>query len=182
MKRRKITIAALLAMAALLPLESCIGNFALTHKVLSWNQQIGDKWVNEIVFVCFCILPVYEISALADVLVINSIEFCSGKNPVTAQQRVVDGKDARYMVESDATGYTITNLSDRSVVRLNFDSMTRSWSVEHNGEETVFMTFIDDTHVRMAAPGGDFTTVELNEQGFTAYQQLATQSDLWATR
>ena len=182
MKKPKITIAAVLAMAALLPLESCIGSFALTKKILTWNHQIGDKWVNEVVFVCFCILPVYEVAALADALVINSIEFWNGENPVTAQRRVVDGQTGRYLVESDATGYTITNLGDHSVVRLTFDSMTRSRSVEHNGEQTVFMTFVDDTHVRVAAPGGGFTTVELNEQGYTAYQQLAAQSDLWASR
>ncbi len=182
MKKTKIAVAAILAMAALLPLESCIGSFALTKKVLTWNRQVGSKFVNELVFVAFCILPVYEVTTLADVLVINSIEFWKGENPVTAEVKVIDGKDARYMVERDATGYTITNLSDQSMVRFNFDAMNQSWSVEHDGMETTFMTFIDDTHVRMVAPGGGFTTVTLDEQGLMAYQQLATYAACYAMR
>lgn len=35
MKKTKIAVAVVLAMAALLPLESCIGSFALTKKVLT---------------------------------------------------------------------------------------------------------------------------------------------------
>lgn len=183
MRRTKITIAAVLAMAAMLPLESCIGSFALTKKVLAWNHQVGSsKFVNELVFVAFCVLPVYEISALADLLVINSIEFWSGNNPVVAQAKVVDGKAARYLIESDAKGYTVTNLSDKSQVRFNFDQMTRSWSVEHDGQEVKFMTFVDDTHVQMIAPGGGFTTVELSADGLMAYQREVAQSACYAMR
>ena len=180
MKKTKITVALVLAMAALLPLESCIGSFALTKKVLTWNKQVGDKFVNELVFVAFCILPVYEITALADILVINSIEFWSGENPVVAQAKVIDGKDASYLVQSDKDGYTITNPKDKSIVRLNFDAVNRSWSVEQNGIETTFMTFVDNTHVNMLTPTGDFTTVELNEQGVMAYQQMASTAACYA--
>ena len=42
--------------------------------MLEWNDQIGGKFVNELVFIAFWILPVYELSAMADILVINSIE------------------------------------------------------------------------------------------------------------
>ena len=59
--------------------SSCIGSFQLTSKVKNYNENIGSKWVNELVFVAFCIVPVYELAALADALVINSIEFCIGK-------------------------------------------------------------------------------------------------------
>ena len=47
-------------------------------------------------FIAFWIVPVYEISALADVLVINSIEFWSGSNPVAdvGNVKTIDGKDA----------------------------------------------------------------------------------------
>lgn len=171
MRKTKISVAIIIAMAAILPLESCIGSFALTNKVLSWNKEIGSKFVNELVFFAFWILPVYEITALADILVINSIEFWTNENPVTAEAKIIDGKDARYLVQQDKTGYTITNLSDKSVVRLNFDASDRSWAVESNGVETKFMTFNDDNTVNMITPTGAFTTVELSEQGVMAYQQ-----------
>ncbi len=182
MRKTKISVALILALAALMPLESCIGSFALTNKVLTWNKGVGNKFVNELVFFAFWILPVYEITALADILVINSIEFWTNENPVTAEAKIIDGKDARYLVQQDKTGYTITNLSDKSVVRLNFDASTRSWAVEHNGVETTFMTFVDDSHVKMLTPGGSFTTVELNEQGLMAYRSMVTNGVTYAMR
>ena len=104
MRKSYLTIAVVLALGASMTLQSCLGSFALSNKVLNWNRQVGDKFVNELVFVAFWILPVYEMSLLADILVINSIEFWSGENPVVAQTKVVDGKDAKYLVQSDKTG------------------------------------------------------------------------------
>ena len=182
MRKTKFTVALVLAMAALLPLESCIGSFALTNKVLSWNNSVGSKWVNELVFFAFWVLPVYEITCLADVLVLNSIEFWTGDNPVTAETKVIDGKDARYLVQRDKTGYTITNLNDKSVVRFNFDATDNSWTVENNGVETKFMTFNDDNTVNMITPDGSFTTVELNEQGVMAYRDMVGAGISYAMR
>ncbi len=43
------------------------------------------------------------------------------------------------------------------------------------------MTFVDDTHVNMIAPGGETQLVELSEAGLMAYQQTV-ESALWAQR
>ena len=101
MKKSYLTVAVVLSLAASLTLSSCFGSFALTNKVISWNKQVGDKFVNELVFVAMWILPVYELSMLADMFVLNSIEFWSGKNPVVAETKVIDGKDAKYLVACD---------------------------------------------------------------------------------
>ena len=82
MKKRNITLLTAATLACSLTFSSCIGSFGLTNKLLSWNQRINSKFVNELVFVAFHIIPVYEISCLADLLVINAIEFWSGDNPV----------------------------------------------------------------------------------------------------
>ena len=71
MKKRFLTVAVILAAAGSLLFTSCIGSFKLTSKVLEWNSQVGNKFVNEVVFFAFWVLPVYELSMLADVLVIN---------------------------------------------------------------------------------------------------------------
>ena len=84
MKRKYLSVALILTVAASISLSSCIGSFQLTNKVLAWNQQVGDKFVNELVFFAFWILPVYEITGIADLLVINSIEFWSGKPALSA--------------------------------------------------------------------------------------------------
>ena len=82
--------------------SSCIGSFSLTNKLLAWNKTVGNKFVNELVFFAFWVLPVYEVSALADVLVLNSIEFWSGGNPVAKGTKVIEGQEGRYLVECDS--------------------------------------------------------------------------------
>lgn len=176
MKRKYFTVAAVLLCAGSLMFSSCIGSFALTNKLLSWNKQVGSKFVNELVFVAFWILPVYEVSGLADILVINSIEFWSGSNPVAQGRTVIDGQDGRYLVDCDGKGYTITSENDGSKVRLDFDVEEQTWSANINGQSYELMTFIDDNHVSMPAPDGTRTVVELSQDGLWAYQQLASES------
>ena len=178
MKKSHFSLAIAIALACTLTFSSCIGSFALTNKVLNWNKQIGSKFVNELVFVAFWILPVYEITGIADLLVINSIEFWSGKPALSAETKIIDGKDARYEVSRDVAGYTITNLDSKETVRFDFNEADNSWSVSADGKTVKFMEFVDDTHVRMISPDGTFTPVELNQEGVFAYQQLATPATL----
>ncbi|MDE6682966.1 MAG: DUF3332 domain-containing protein, partial [Muribaculaceae bacterium] len=69
MKKYKIAVAAILVAGLSLTFTSCIGSFTLTKRVLAWNKQVSNKFVNELVFFAFWVLPVYEVTALADVLV-----------------------------------------------------------------------------------------------------------------
>ena len=62
--------------------SSCVGSFGLFNRISSWNQSVGNKFVNELVFLALNIVPVYGVAYLADALVINSIEFWSGSNPM----------------------------------------------------------------------------------------------------
>lgn len=156
---------------------SCIGKFQLTNNLLAWNKTISNKFVNELVFIALCIVPVYEISALADVLVLNSIEFWSGSNPLAMGTRVIDGKDGRYLVECDGKGYTITSENDKSVVRLDFIDETDTWTVSiPGGDSYELMTFVDETHVSMPAPDGSRRIVELSQEGLLAYDALVRQA------
>lgn len=182
MRKTYLTMAVVLTLGTSMMLQSCLGSFALSNKVMNWNRQVGDKFVNELVFVAFWILPVYPMTFVADLLVINSIEFWSGENPIVAETKVVDGKDAKYLVQSDETGYTITNLSDKSQFRFNFDAADRSWSIEKDGIEQKFMTFVDDTHVKMITPDGSFQTVELSQQGVFAYEEMVSANNFYAAR
>lgn len=182
MKKRYLPVAIALVLTGSIMSTSCIGSFALTNKLLSWNKQVGNKFVNELVFFAFWVIPVYEVSCLADVLVINSIEFWSGDNPVASGKKVIDGKDGRYIVECDGKGYTITSENDKSVVRLDFDKEDQTWSVAlPGGDSYELMTFIDETHVAMPAPDGTHSIVELSDNGLMAYRDMVT-ANLMAAR
>lgn len=177
MKKKLFPICAVVLASSML-FSSCIGSFGLSNKVLSWNQQISNKFVNELVFIGFWILPVYEISMLADVIVINSVEFWSGSNPIVAGQKVVNGEDGRYLVEWNKDGYTITNESTQSVVELNFNEDERTWSVATPEGDIPFLTFVDDTHVKVPAGNGEYQIVEFSQAGVMAYQEYASKANL----
>ena len=51
--------------------SSCIGSFGLWNSLKDWNQGVSNKFVNELIFLAFHIVPVYEIAYLADVLVFS---------------------------------------------------------------------------------------------------------------
>ncbi len=174
MKKKYLIVAAVVALSASMMMQSCIGSFALYNKVKTWNEHVGDKFVNELVFVAMWILPVYELSFAADLLILNSIEFWSGNNPALAQTEttVIDGKDARYLVTRDAMGYEITNMNTRQVTRFNFDAERNSWSLYNNGKEVELFAFVDDNHVNVLNRDGGYTMVELSQQGVLAYEEL----------
>ena len=172
MRKKHLIIATVVALSASMMMQSCIGSFALFNKVKDWNDHVGDKFVNELVFVAMWILPVYELSFAADMFILNTIEFWSGTNPALAQTQVIDGKDAQYLVASNEDGYTITNMTTKQVTRFNFNAQDNSWSLVNNGQEVKLFNFVDETHVSILTRDGSYTTVELSEPGVLAYQQL----------
>lgn len=176
MKKIVLTVAA----AALLctSLSSCMGRFALTKNLYSWNEQISNKFINEIVFVAFWILPVYEVCGLADLLVINTIEFWSGDNPLTSSTKIIDTDNGRFLVKCDGKGYDITLESTGESYRLDFVQESQTWNLEYDGKEYPLMTFVDDTHVSVPLPGGEWQTVEVSQAGLMAYRAAAGQGML----
>ena len=98
MKRSKLTLVAVVLSGSLL-FSSCVGSFGLFNRLSSWNQGVGNKFVNELVFLAFNIVPVYGVAYLADALVINSIEFWSGSNPMAnvGDVKKVKGENGNYM-------------------------------------------------------------------------------------
>lgn len=176
MKKKYLSVALVLALAGSLLTTSCIGSFSLTNKLLSWNKSVGSKFVNEVVFFAFWIVPVYEVAALADILVLNSIEFWSGNTPLAKGTKVIEGQDGRYLVECDGKGYTIKSENDGSVVRLDFNQDEQTWSATANGETHNILTFVDDTHVKVPSVNGGYEVVELTQEGVWAYQGKVASS------
>lgn len=183
MRKQLLRVGLVLTIAASLGMTSCIGSFALTNKLLSWNRSIGNKLVNEIVFIAFWVLPVYEVSGLADLVVINSIEFWSGDNPMAMGTKRIEGSDGmRYLVKCDGKGYDIINETDGTTVRLDFDTDAQRWDITANDNTYELMTFVDPEHVKVPLADGSYTTIPLTESGLLAYRAAATPSPLFAHR
>ena len=168
MKKKSLTLLLATTVASSILFSSCIGSFGLTNKLLTWNRSIDSKFVNELVFIAFWIVPVYEISALADVLVINSIEFWTGSNPMADNVKHIKGENGNYLVESNQNGYVITDEATQEKVELTYNSEENSWAVEG----VTFMTFVDDNHVSVYAGEGEMVTIEKSEAGLMAYKAM----------
>lgn len=180
MKKRNLFTTIICALVIAVSMSSCIGSFNLTNKVLGWNKSIGNKFVNELVFIAFWIVPVYEVTALADVLVVNSIEFWSGTNPVVASTSIIPTDHGDYIVECDGKGYTVTHSSTGESMRLEFTQEDQTWSVVKDGESYPLMTFIDESHVEMPLPDGTKARYSIDELGVLAYRNDAQEKSLMA--
>jgi hypothetical protein len=88
--------------------SGCFGGFNLTRKVHRFNRDVSpDKWVQELVFLGLVIVPVYSFATLIDALIVNSIQFWTGRNPVTVGKepavKVVDRGDTTLVQTMAAT-------------------------------------------------------------------------------
>lgn len=184
MKKRSVSFLVVVTLASSILFSSCIGSFSLTNKLLSWNKRIDSKFVNELVFVAFHIVPVYGVSILADILVLNSIEFWSGTNPVAdvGTVKTIEATDGVYTVETKADGYSIQKEGEEAVVDLNFDKAEQSWSIEANGESHKLLKFTDNDEVVMYLPDGQEMTVSADAAGVLAFKQVATNYSFYAAK
>ena len=84
---------ALLVATGSLAATGCFASFAATRALWKFNDDFGNKWVKWLVFLGLSILPVYSLFVLADVLVLNSLEFWTGSNPLA---RTADGRRVEF--------------------------------------------------------------------------------------
>lgn len=169
MTRRKVILPLVIFFISALSFQSCIGSFSLTNKVLQWNRNVSNKFVNELVFFAFWILPVYEVTSIADLLVINSIEFWSGNKPLEANNQVIETEHGNYQILASESGYQITS-PDGNILNFDFNSETQSWSFSNKeGSKTEFLRFIDKDHVEILDINGEFVDVELSEDGINDF-------------
>ena len=163
--------------------SSCIGSFGLHSKLISWNQSISNKFVNELVFVAFNIVPVYGVCYLADALVINSIEFWSGSNPMASigDVRTVKGENGNYLVETLENGYSITKEGENESMQLIYNAEQNTWNVVADGTSAELVKLNNDGTAQMTLPDNEKLTVTLDAQGVSMARQAA-MTDMYLTQ
>jgi len=177
MKKIKIKAVCALLCGSMM-FSSCIGSFALFNKVKDWNESLTDsKFVNEILYLAMWIVPVYEISFFVDNVVLNSIEFWTGSNPVAnaGEVKKVQGEKGEYLVKTNADGYTITNEVGEEL-NLKFDAEAQSWNVMNGDEAIELLTINADGTVNMNMQNGTYMQVTLDAAGMMAARQAAANT------
>ena len=168
MKTNKTLIAVLLISTSIL-CSSCIGSFKLWNGLKEWNQGIGNKFVNELVFIALNIVPVYGVAYFADVVVLNTIEFWSGSNPVASNEvKEVKGENGNYLVASNENGYTITNKEDNQSLNLVYNKENKSWNAVTESESFELVKMNDDGTATINMQNGTSMTVTPDSEGIAS--------------
>lgn len=181
MKKINLKMAAAAMICGAFLFSSCIGSFGLHNRLVNWNQNIGNKFVNELVYLACNIIPVYGVCYLADALVINSIEFWSGSNPMASVGDIkkVQGENGNYLVETLENGYSITKEGDETIsMELIYDKDQNTWNVVADGVNTELVRLNNDGTAQMTLPNGENLTVTLDAQG-VADARLALMTDMY---
>ena len=183
MKIRHLKVSALLLAATLLT-SSCVGSFSLFNRVAKWNTHAtSSKFLNEIIFIL--ISPAYAVCAVADVLVLNTIEFWSGSNPMAQKVGTVQketGKDGLiYAVKTLRNGYEVTS-PNGEVVSFIYDKKTNSWSQEQNGKKVEIFRFNDDGTIQARLSDGETIRVNPDEAGVFETRMAVNGARFWACR
>ena len=160
-----------LLLATTIMYSSCIGSFQLTNKVFDINKSIGSKWVNELIFAACCILPVYEITLFADAVILNSIEFWTGKKLLSnnGEKKIVkNSKGENIEITAMENGYNLTD--GATSMNLVFDEETQVWSAEYNNQSTNLIKLVDDNNAQLFLMNGEMMDVTLDANGMNMVQ------------
>ena len=184
MKKNRLTLVAAIFLSGTILFSSCVGSFGLFNRISSWNQSIGTKFVNELVFLALNVVPVYGVAYLADALVINSIEFWSGTNPMAnvGDVKKVKGENGDYLVKTLENGYSITKEGEDSAMELIYNKEANTWNVVADGVSTELLKMNNDGTAEMNLPNGDKMNVTLDAQGMMAARQATMGGLLFAAR
>ncbi len=177
MKKNSFKVAALL-LAGTLVCSSCIGSFGLFNKYEKWQcNMTSNKYVNGIVGLI--LQPIVGgVCLFVDAVVLNTIEFWTGNNPVTAGTTIqVQGQDGRYYaVKTLKNGYKVT-APDGVVTLFIHDEATDSWSMQQNGVTKEIFRFNADGTIQANLPGERTVTFTCDQAGLDmAYELVATEN------
>ena len=109
-----------LTAGALVGTSACFGSFNLTRKVYGFNKTASsDKFVRELLFLGMNVIPIYGVSALVDAVVINTVEFWSGTNPVNMSSTIkVDSTTKVHRVALEQNGVRTVTLETYKLDKL----------------------------------------------------------------
>ena len=163
--KKNLKLSALVLATAIL-CSSCIGSFQLTNKLKDYNDGIGSKWVNELVFVAFCIVPVYEISLLVDAVVLNSIEFWTGDKALAqaGEKKVVkNAKGQAVEITTLENGYCLSD--GNSSMNFIYDEAEQIWSAQYEDQVTNLIKLVNENKAQLFLQNGEIMDITLDKEG-----------------
>lgn len=132
----------------------CFGNFALTRKVYKWNDSIaGDdlagKFVKSLVMWGLCVIPVYQFSGFADIIIFNLIEFWTGSNPLAMNEgdqevQIVERNGVQYQITATKNTFTVVPVTGENagkIQTLAFNPEDLTWVSTNGGVSATLIQY-----------------------------------------
>ena len=193
MKKLNVFLLACLFFTLSIGQTGCYGPFRLTKNLHEWNGTIGDKFINSLVFFAFIVIPVYGVAVLIDGVVLNTIEFWSGDNPVTMDE---NDKDVQ-IVKKDGKKYRITATKNKfhieqlqgpdkgKYAELIFDPATATWSLKDGEKELQKLVSLNEEAqlIHIYKPDGQMITIDQNSVDLTEIRKRVNAQNInWASK
>lgn len=139
MKKMALKIVGLTVLAS--ALTGCIGSNAVTGKVMKFNVEVVDNRYAR-AGVNFLLAPVYGITTAADYVVFNSLEFWTGKNPISGAPHVFDTEtDTHFKVNDELD----PSLKEAPVAPLSNNRTIETGEMIQIDENTIQMDIVYNT-------------------------------------
>lgn len=182
MKKISLKVAVCLLASSFLFSSCFVGKYGLWNKYINWqNNMSSSKFLNAIVG--FILVPIVGgVCSLVDVVVLNTIEFWSGNNPVQAnigKTQQVMGQDGRYYaVTTLKDGYEVKS-PDGEITYFIHNAENDSWSMEQNGIVKEIFRFNADGSIQSRINGSE-QNFTLNETGVYEARMLSNDGVFFA--
>ena len=149
--------------------SSCLGSFSAFNGLRDWNDGLTEsKFLDNLIFWVFNIIPVYGLFFVGDILIFNVIEFWSGSNPIAMNE----GDLEKQIVEKDGNTFEMIATKNRFQIKvlegnrkgekldLVYSPTNKSWSaIKPNGEVIKLSSFENGFYV-MHLPNGDTVKID----------------------
>ncbi|HHO75900.1 MAG TPA: DUF3332 family protein [Deltaproteobacteria bacterium] len=118
----------------------CTGSFALTKKVHEFHRSQENKWVDEGIFLVCAVFYIYSIATLADAVIINSIEFWTGDNPIAST-----GGDTNTIVSNGQNKAEMNFNRAEDTIQIKPQGTNASFTMARTDEGVIVMDDLGNT-------------------------------------
>lgn len=167
-KMLKPFIAMMIAVLLMVSMFGCYGNMALTKKVWEFNGSLGNKILVNVVFWVASWVGVYPATVFIDVVILNTIEFWTGSNPLAMNE----GQQTIRTAQSDGKVYQITTTKNKiqieqtegpdagKSIELLYDTTNSSWYL-NDGNESIKVATMEGNILNLIYPNGKTLAIDL---------------------
>ena len=182
MKKISLSAACVLLAGSFL-CSSCIGSFSLFNGYEKWQcNMTSNKYVNGIVGLI--LQPIVGgICLTVDAVVLNTIEFWTGSNPLAAiQVKTVMGQDGRYYaIKTLKNGYEVKSPTGEKTLFIH-NANNDSWSMTQNGVTKEIIRFNADGTIQATLQNGEKLNVSNDEAGVMQVREAVYNENCYAMR